>query len=87
MRETKYAKELREPGSFKWPDGISEARIERLLIKETEVEEIRFSWWKDGKIATRPLDIGEDDLIALFEDAVAKGVFTDTFKAKLRAML
>jgi hypothetical protein len=43
MRDTKYARELREPGIKAWPSG-SEGRIERLLIKQTGEEEIRFSW-------------------------------------------
>jgi hypothetical protein len=86
VRETKYAKDLREPGTIKWRDG-SEGRLERLLIKKTNQEEIRFSWWKNGKIATRPLDLGEDDLIALFQDAVAKNIFTDSFRSKLRTLL
>ena len=75
MRDTEYARELCEPGVMKWPSGGSEARIEKLLIKETGEEEIRFSWWKDGKLAIRPLDLSEHDLITLFSDALAKGVF------------
>jgi len=86
VRETKYARELREPAVVKWPDD-SEGRIERLLIKKTNQEEIRFSWWKGGKIATRPLDLAEDDLITLFQDAVAKNIFTDSFKSELRSLL
>jgi hypothetical protein len=86
MRDTPYAKELREPGIVRWPSG-SEGRIERLLIKETQEEEIRFSWWKDGNMATRPLDLSENDLITLFEDALAKQVFTDNFKATLKSLL
>ena len=86
MRDTKYATEMREPGVKQWPGG-SEARIERLLIKETREEEIRFSWWKDGKMAVRPLDLSESDLLMLFADAIAKGVFEPEFKAKLKALL
>jgi hypothetical protein len=86
MRDTKYARELREPGVVKWGDG-SEGRIERLLIKATNQEEIRFSWWKDGNMANRPLDLSEDDLIRLLEDAVANNVFTDSFRSKLRSLI
>ena len=49
MRDTKYARELREPAVKKWPGG-SEGRIERLYVKGTKKEEIRFPWWKNGKI-------------------------------------
>jgi hypothetical protein len=86
MRDTSYAQELCEPGVMKWPSG-SEARIEKLLIKETGVEEIRFSWWKDGKMAIRPLDLSEHDLISLFRDALAKEVFSDDFRLKLKLLL
>ena len=86
MRDTKYARELREPGVVKWPTG-SEGRIERLLIKKSGTEEIRFSWWKDGRLATRPLDLSEEDLLTLFEDAIAKGVFNTDFLVRLKGLL
>jgi hypothetical protein len=86
MRDTKYARELREPAVKKWRGG-SEGRIERLYVKGTKKEEIRFSWWKNGKITTRPLDLPEDDLVELFADAVAKNIFTDSFRSKLRSVL
>jgi hypothetical protein len=86
VRDTKYATELREPGVKKWPTG-SEGRIERLLIKKSRTEEIRFSWWKDGRLATRPLDLSEEDLLTLFEDAIAKDVFTTEFRARLKGLL
>lgn len=86
MRDTKYAKEVREPGVVKWPLG-SEGRIERLLIKKSNEEEIRFSWWKDGKLATRPLDLSEGDLLKLFQDALTNHVFTDKFLTQLRELL
>ena len=86
MRDTKYATELREPGVVRWPTG-SEGRIERLFIKKSSTEAIRFSWWKDGKLATRPLDLSEDDLLILFKDAVANHVFTDSFLSRLKQAL
>ena len=86
VRDTKYARELREPGVKKWPTG-SEGRIERLLIKKSGTQEIRFSWWKDGRLATRPLDLSEEDLLALFEDAIAEDVFTTEFRARLKSLL
>ena len=86
MRETKYARELREPGVFQWPAG-SEARIEKLLIKESNEEEIRFSWWKSGKMVTRPLDLSEDDLLALLKDAFKKEVFSHRFMIGLKSLM
>lgn len=84
MRDTDYATEL-VTATFAWGD--SEARIERLLIKESQQEEIRFSWWKDGRLVMRPLDLTEDDLISLFRDAVERGVFTQPFRKALRQIL
>jgi hypothetical protein len=86
MRETHYAQELCEPGIRRWPNG-EEARMEKLHIKETGEEEVRFSWWKNGKIVPRPLDLSEDDLILLFKDALSKDVLTPMFRMKLRSML
>ena len=86
VRETKYAREVLEPAVIKWRDN-SEGRIERLLIKKTNQVEIRFSWWKAGKFVTRPLYLSEDDLITLFQDAVNKNVFTNSFRSKLKFLL
>lgn len=61
--------------------------MERLFIKKTSEEEIRFSWWKDGGMTNRPLDLSEKDLLELFEDAIAKGVFGANFKVQLKALL
>jgi hypothetical protein len=85
MRDTPYATELRPPGIIQWPSG-AEGRIERLLIKKHGQVEIRFSWWKNGKLAPRPLDLSEDDLVRLFRDAIANGVFTENFMSQLRAL-
>jgi hypothetical protein len=85
MRDTKYAREL-VSASIPWPDS-EEARIERLHIKEHNQEEIRFSWWKDGNIVMRPLDLEEKDLLLLFEDAVQKNVFSQDFLLSLRKII
>jgi hypothetical protein len=42
---------------------------------------------KDRGWFPAPLDLGEDDLIVLFRDAIANDVFTDRFKAELRELL
>ncbi|MBT9149713.1 MAG: hypothetical protein AAGB97_09505 [Dehalococcoidia bacterium] len=80
MRDTEYAKEL-ATGS------IGYAKIERLYVKEQQEEEIRFSWWKDSKLMMRPLDLPEEDLLKLFDDALKNNVFSDSFKYGLVKLL
>jgi hypothetical protein len=86
MREAKYAVELCDPGIRNFPNG-DEARIEKLHIKKTGEEEVRFSWWKDGKMVPRPLDLSENDLILLLKNALSKDVFTPICRLTLRSML
>jgi hypothetical protein len=71
------------PGSVTFPSG-SEARIERLLIKESQQEEIRFSWWKDNRMIPRPLDLPEDELLILIKTAIQENVFSENFLKALR---
>ena len=85
MRDTKYARELAS-ASISWGDS-EEARIELLHIKERNQEEIRFSWWKDGNIVMRPLDLEEKDLLLLFKDAVQNNVFSQDFLLSLRQII
>lgn len=73
MRDTDYATELVPPAVVVFPSG-DEARIERLRIKETGAVEIRFSWWKDGRMMMRPLDLSETDLMNLIAKAFRQGV-------------
>jgi hypothetical protein len=87
MRDTAYATELSEPGAVRWPEIDEEARMERLQVKESGQIEIRFSWWKSGKMAPRPLDLEENQLIALFADAIHKNVFSREFLTGLRQLL
>ena len=86
MRETKYAVELAEPAIRLFPSG-DEARIEKLHIKESGEVEIRFSWWRDGKMKPRPLDLSENDLLHLLKDAFSKDVFTPLFRESLRKLI
>jgi hypothetical protein len=58
LRDTSYATEL-STSTFT-SSGGDEARVERLWIKELEREEIRLSWWKDGRLLPRPLDLSVD---------------------------
>jgi len=80
MRSTDYAVELAHADQ-------GGARIERLRIKATDVEEIRFSWWKDGRFQTRPLDLEEGELLPLIAEAIDKGVFSEDFLRGLKTML
>lgn len=80
MRDTEYAKELASAD-------INGCRIERLFVKGENQEEIRFSWWVDGRMANRPLDLPEHELLALLRAAIAKGVFTPGFLRDLHSSL
>jgi hypothetical protein len=82
-RSTSYADELATAD-------INGKRIERLFLKDTEKDEketIRFSWWKDGKFKTRPLEISEGGLLDLIGEAINEGVFGEPFLKNLEAML
>ena len=57
MRDTGYATEMKTVS-----DNYGQT-IERIFVKEHQQEEIRFSWWKDGRLAPRPLDLPESDLL------------------------
>jgi hypothetical protein len=85
MRDTSYATELAR-AVIDFESG-SEGRIERLLFKEDSQEGIRFSWWREKRMIPRPLDLTEEELLALFRNALQKGVFSEDFLLKLRAML
>jgi hypothetical protein len=84
-RDTPYAREIAR-ASIPVGDG-SEARIERLYLKGTDQVEIRFSWWKSGRMTPRPLDLSENMLLALIREAIAQQVFSPEFVAELRAAL
>jgi hypothetical protein len=85
MRDTPYATEI-ATGSIAF-DAANEGKIERILVKENGQEEIRFSWWKDGRMMMRPLDLTEKDLIELLQKAIEHNVLTPDFRAKLRSLL
>ena len=73
MRDTDYAKELVPPAVIKY-EGGHEARLERLFVKESGDVEIRLSWWKDGNIVPRPLDLPEKDFMKLIVKGIQQGV-------------
>ena len=80
MRDTPYAREL-ATAEFK------DCRIERIHVKEHGWDEIRFSWWPEGRMANRPLDLPENELLPLMREAIKKGVFSNEFLGNLRALL
>lgn len=79
MRDTPYATEIATVEDAKG------ARIERLHVKSSGQDEIRFSWWKDGKMAMRPLDLPEEDLLPLLVRAIDRGLFSSDFLNNLSA--
>src|SRR4029077_9325626 len=86
MRDTAYATE-QISATLPLDDGEHEARIERIFVKDEGEEEIRFSWWKNGNIVPRPLDLDENTLLDLFQRRISAGVFTANFRNRLRGML
>lgn len=61
--------------------------IERIFVNSYKREEIRFSWWKNGRFIPRPLDLPESELLPLMKDAIKRGVFSPEFLAGLRDAL
>lgn len=66
--------------------------IERITVKSSSEDEIRFAYYKKNKndnerLILRPLDINENELLMLFADAVSQNVFTQEFQRKLKAIL
>lgn len=73
LRDTSYAREL-VPAVVQGYSRGNEIRLERLLIKSSGEEEIRLSWWKNGRMAQRPADLPEDDLVAMIAEGLRCGV-------------
>lgn len=84
MRDTSYATEI---CTAKLRSGESEIQIERIFVKNLQQEEIRFSWRKNNRFMTRPLDLPENELLDLFREAIISGIFTEDFRAKLKQAL
>ncbi|MGN6094228.1 MAG: hypothetical protein ACTHOL_17905 [Luteibacter jiangsuensis] len=60
--------------------------MERLHVKEVDQIEIRFSWWKDGNLVMRPLDLPPSELLELLERGFGT-VLEDDFLADLRGRI
>jgi hypothetical protein len=61
--------------------------LARAEVEKFQICLVRFSWWPNGNIANRPLDIPEPDLLTLFAEAIRQGVFTDRFLKDLTKLL
>jgi len=66
---------------------IEEARMERLYVKETDRQVVRFSCWPNGKIASKPLEVTEEQLLHLMQAAIKEDVLTEDFVWELRSFL
>ena len=80
MRDTAYAAEIASAE-------IKGCRIERIHVKEYDQDEIRFAWWPEGRMANRPLDLPENELLELIKAAIANRVFSDQFLEGLLKLL
>jgi hypothetical protein len=76
LRDTDYATEI-ATGRFE------DYRIERIHVKRLDRPEIRFSWWKNAQLMPKPLDVTEDELLPLMQNAMREGVFTRSFLQQL----
>ncbi|BET19651.1 hypothetical protein ACT17G_18495 [Bacillus velezensis] len=89
IKETKYCKLLNQ---VTIKSGPYICAIEKIIIKETEKEEIRFAYYRKSKnnvlrLINRPLDIDEETLLSLFIKAIIENIFGDEFKRKLKSIL
>jgi predicted transcriptional regulator len=89
LKSTEYCDLLKQG---RLVDGETISTIERINVKATGGDEIRFAYYKFNKnnnerLILRPLDINENELLMLFADAVDKKVFTPDFQRKLKAIL
>jgi hypothetical protein len=66
---------------------VDECRIERIHVTEFDRDEIRFSWWPNGKFVPQALDVTESHLLDLMAAAIKEGVFKQDFLTGLRKLL
>jgi hypothetical protein len=85
LRETRF---LRELAIAKLPlGGKTIAAVERIYVKKTKREEIRFSLWQGAKMEAKPLGLPEAELLPLLKAGLEAGVFSDEFTGGLREAL
>lgn len=65
------------------------AKAEKIIVKATNQEELRFSWWtKNGsQFQMRPLDLPEEQWLELFDEAVKNDVISKDFIKDLITVL
>lgn len=72
-------------------NGDKAHKIERIFVKHKEQIEIRFAYYKQKKgkdyLIPRPLDVSEDELFEVMEEACKNGVFSSEFKNRLKLLL
>lgn len=72
-------------------NGDKAHKIERIFVKHKEQIEIRFAYYKQKKgkdyLIPRPLDVSEDELFEVMQDAFQSGVFSNDFKEKMKLLL
>ncbi len=76
MADTDYARERASVA-------VGNNRLERLGVKPEQREEIRLSCWPDGHMANRPLDLAEDELIALLARGIQGRILSGQFLPRL----
>jgi hypothetical protein len=84
-RDTPYARLICE-GRLELGDG-NEFRVEKLYVKGTGENEIRFSWWKNDRLTPRPMEVTEPQLVKLFDNGIKAGVFSTKFIEELLQLL
>ncbi|WP_146553520.1 hypothetical protein [Rummeliibacillus sp. SL167] len=78
IRSTDYCDLLKQA---KVEEGNSVYSLEKIIVKDKETEEIRFSYYKkdaNGKenFVPRPLDLGEEYLISLLSEGIKANVIS-----------
>lgn len=72
IKATKYCYVLAQAWEAEEGNSIC---LERIFVKGGQ-EEIRLSWWKEGRLMTRPADLDAPDWVPLFSAAIKEGVFS-----------
>ena len=75
-KNSRYAEEIARAS-------IGDTRIERLDVFAEAQEEIRISWWPNGRMAPRPVDLPEEMLIELLAKGIHANVLSADFLSKL----
>ena len=76
-RDTAYATEIATATFSYTGEDEDEVRIERIFVKQYSQVELRFSWWRKGRLLPRPMDLPPQDFLTLVERGIEAGVFTD----------